>query len=193
MESVKIQRPFQLNSSPEGVLRISSDRDDRMGAKIKTQKNLLGFKQNPKKSLDQNLSPKECHAEFPSHNKNFCIKWFNTKNRNISFRLQNSRFFLKITKEIGSDLLFVCSRVVKLVAKIRTVLQSTLVLNTPKNPYLNQANKKLLAKIFLTKKIPKSKISNPQKPCDHPCHSKSGVPSHPPPPHLPRNSSYKKF
>ena len=73
MESVKIQRPFQLNSSPEGVLRISSDRDDRMGAKIKTQKNLLGFKQNPKKSLDQNLSPKKCHAEFPSHNKNFCI------------------------------------------------------------------------------------------------------------------------
>ena len=181
MESVKIQRPFQLNSSPEGVLRISSDRDDRMGAKIKTQKNRLGFKQNPKKSLDQNLSPKKCHAEFPSHNKNFCIKWFNSKNRNISFRLQNSRFFLKITKEIGkeigSDLLFDCSRVVKLVAKIRTVLQSTLVLNTPKNPYLNQATKKLLAKIFLTKNISKSKISNLQKPFDHPCHLKSGVPS----------------
>ena len=39
----KIQRPyttFQLNSSAEAFeLRISSDRDDRMGAKIKTQKN----------------------------------------------------------------------------------------------------------------------------------------------------------
>ena len=39
-----------------GVLRISSDGDDRMGAKIKTQK----------KSLDQKLTPKESHAELPS-------------------------------------------------------------------------------------------------------------------------------
>ena len=38
MESVKNSTSFQLNSSPEGVLRISSDRDDRMGAKIKTPK-----------------------------------------------------------------------------------------------------------------------------------------------------------
>ena len=30
-----------------------------------------GKNQNPKKSLDQNLSPKKSHAEFPSHNKNF--------------------------------------------------------------------------------------------------------------------------
>ena len=63
----KIQRPFQLNWSPDGVLRISSDRDDQTGAKIKTPQNPLGFKQNPKKSLDQNLSPKKSHAEFPSH------------------------------------------------------------------------------------------------------------------------------
>ena len=41
-----------------------------MGAKIKTQKNILGFKQNTKNSLDQNLTPKKFHAEFPSH-KNF--------------------------------------------------------------------------------------------------------------------------
>ena len=41
-----------------GVLRISSDEDDRMGRKIKTQKYPLGFKQNPKKSLDQNFTPK---------------------------------------------------------------------------------------------------------------------------------------
>ena len=57
----KIQRPFQLNSSPEGVLPISSDRDDRIGGKNQT----------PKKSLDQNLPPKKSHAEFPSHYKNF--------------------------------------------------------------------------------------------------------------------------
>ena len=41
-----------------------------MGAKIKTQKNPLGFKQNPKKSLDQNLTPPKSHAKFLSH-KNF--------------------------------------------------------------------------------------------------------------------------
>ena len=40
------------------------------GAKIKTQKNPLSFKQNPKTSLDKKLSPKKSHAELPSHNKN---------------------------------------------------------------------------------------------------------------------------
>ena len=42
------------------VLRISSDGDDRMGAKIRT----------PKKSLGPATKPKKSHAEFPSH-KNF--------------------------------------------------------------------------------------------------------------------------
>ena len=42
-----------------------------MGAKIKTPKNPLhGLYTKPKKSLDQNLTPKKSHAEFPSH-KNF--------------------------------------------------------------------------------------------------------------------------
>ena len=53
--------------SPVGVLRMSSDRDDRMGAKIKNPKNPKGFKQNPTKSLDQNLTPKKSHAKFPSY------------------------------------------------------------------------------------------------------------------------------
>ena len=52
------------------VLRISSDRDDRMKAKIKTQKNPQGFQQNPKKYLKQKLTPKKSHVEFLSH-KNF--------------------------------------------------------------------------------------------------------------------------
>ena len=39
---------------PGGVLRISGDGDDRTGAKIKTQKIPLGFKQNPRKYLDKN-------------------------------------------------------------------------------------------------------------------------------------------
>ena len=46
------------------VLRISSDRDGRMGAKIKTPKNPCGVKQNPKKPLDQNLTPKNPMPNF---------------------------------------------------------------------------------------------------------------------------------
>ena len=49
-----------------GVLRVFSDGDGRMGAKVKTRKNPLSFQQNPKKSLDQKLTPKKSHAEFPS-------------------------------------------------------------------------------------------------------------------------------
>ena len=46
----------------------------------------------------------------------------------------------------------------------------------PKSLYLNQATQKILAKIFLPKKILKSKISNPKKSLDHPGHLKSRVP-----------------
>ena len=53
------------------------------------------------------------------------------------------------------------------------------VLNTQKNPYLNQATQKNTCQIFLPKKIPESKLSNPKKSFNHPCHLKSGVP--PPP------------
>ena len=60
----------KIKQLPRGVLRNLSDRDDRMGAKIKTRKNPQGFKQNLKKSLDQHLTPQKSHAEFPSH-KNF--------------------------------------------------------------------------------------------------------------------------
>ena len=53
------------------VLRISSDMDDRMVGKIKTPKNPYDLKTNPpKKSLDQNLTLKKCHAQFPRQ-KNF--------------------------------------------------------------------------------------------------------------------------
>ena len=63
-----------------------------------------------------------------------------------------------------------------------TIMNLQIVLNTPKNPYLNQATpKKILAKISLPKKIPKLRISNPKKSFDHPCQLGSRVPtSHPP-------------
>ena len=56
------------------VSRNLSDRDDRMGAKIKTPKNPQGFQQNPKKYKDKHLPPppphqpakKNSHAKFPS-------------------------------------------------------------------------------------------------------------------------------
>ena len=58
--------PKRQKFIPRGVLRVSSDGDDRMGVKIKTQKNPQSFQQNPKNSLDQKLTPKKSHAELPS-------------------------------------------------------------------------------------------------------------------------------
>ena len=56
-----------------------------------------------------------------------------------------------------------------------------LFLIAQKNPYLNQATQKILAKIFLPKKIPKTKISTPPKSLYHPCSLNSGVQSVAPP------------
>ena len=47
------------------------------------------------------------------------------------------------------------------------------VLNIQKNPNLNQATQKNTRQILLRKKIPQSKISNPKKSFNHPCHLKS--------------------
>ena len=49
----------------------------------------------------------------------------------------------------------------------------------PESGYKSSYQKKILAKIFLPKKLAKSKILKPKKSFDHPCHLKSGVP-HPP-------------
>ena len=58
----------------------------------------------------------------------------------------------------------------------RTITKLQIILSTQKNPYLNQATQKIPAKIFLSKKIPKSKFSNPKRSVNLPCHLKSGVP-----------------
>ena len=52
------------------LLRILSDRNDRMGAKIKPKKIPRASNKTEKKSLCQNLTPKKSNAEFASH-KNF--------------------------------------------------------------------------------------------------------------------------
>ena len=62
-----------------------------------------------------------------------------------------------------------------------TATNLQVVLNTQKHPYLNQATQKNTCQIFLPKKLPESKISNPKKSFDHPRHLKSGVPPPPPP------------
>ena len=65
------------------------------------KKNPLGFKQNSKKSLDQNLTPKKSHAEFPSH-KNF-QKALNDITRRIEilvFNTQKTPYFNQATQEI---------------------------------------------------------------------------------------------
>ena len=64
MESVK-NSASSYNFSAE-LKRIGGIPDFRWQGWLNGGKN-----QNPKKSLDQNLSPKKSHAEFPSHNKNF--------------------------------------------------------------------------------------------------------------------------
>ena len=105
---------FCLNTCVPGwVLRISSDRDDQMGAKIKSKKNPQGLKQNPRKSLDQNLTPQKSHAGFPSH-KNF--------QRNFAAGI----------------------------CRNYQVMNLHIVLNTHKNPYLNQASPKNTCQNFPT-------------------------------------------
>ena len=74
------------------------------------------------KTLDQNLTPKNSHAQFPSH-----------------------KIFHKALTDMTRKI-------------------ETLVLNTPKNPHLNQAIQKNTFQNFPTKKISKSKISNQKNP-----------------------------
>ena len=56
----------------QGVVRISSDRDDRMGGGGGGGRG----DQNPKESLDQKLNPQKSHARFLSmENFQKTIKW----------------------------------------------------------------------------------------------------------------------
>ena len=54
-----------INSQGREAHWISSDADDRMEAKNQNPKKYLLFPKKPKTSLDQNLTPKESHTEFP--------------------------------------------------------------------------------------------------------------------------------
>ena len=116
---------------------------------------MIEFKQNPKNFLDQKLTPKKCHDEFPN--------------------LQNSQRAVEdIThNKKGSQDMRVLPR----------YHESSDCFEYPKNPYLNQATQNNTCQIFATQnKISESKISKlPPKSFNHPRHFNSGV--HPPPPH----------
>ena len=61
-------RPKGKTFCPGGILRISRDRDDRMGLKIKTRKKSLGLSTKPTQNplIKIKLTPKKSHAEFLS-------------------------------------------------------------------------------------------------------------------------------
>ena len=114
-----------------GILRISSDRDDRMGPKIKTQKSPWDSQQNPKKSLDQKLSPQKSHAEFLS--------------------LENL--------QKGKPVCLYLNHRTTWLGYAGTMTNLQIVLNSQKNPYLNQATQKnILAKFFYPKKSQNQKF-----------------------------------
>ena len=95
-----------------------------------------GKNQNPQKFLDQNLTPQKFHAQFLS-NKNFrkALKWYNMKNRNVC----NGVFVFVYSYTAGIH---------------GNYHESSDCFEYPqKNPYLNQATKKILVKIFLLKKF----------------------------------------
>ena len=90
-----------------------------------------------------------------------------------NFILTTLEHLLKTTRTREVWLYFICRTTQPGRAGTTTNLQ--IVLNTQKNPYLNKATQKNTCKIFLPKKIPESKISDPKKSFDHPRHLKSTV------------------
>lgn len=122
-----------LEFYPGRVLRLSCDRDDRVGAKIKTENNPQRFHQNPKKS----------HSKFPS--------------------LKISQKALKgITQKINWKLnVCICgwdSRAQPPIFILFWIPQKV-----PTYTPVNQVTQKNTCQIFPPKRIPETKISSPQK------------------------------
>ena len=88
----------------------------------------------PKKSLDQNLSPQKSQAEVPSH-KNF--------QRNYTARIRGDH-----TQELSHA---------------GTITNLQIVLNSQKNPYLNQPTQKNTCQNFSTQKKPEIENFTPIK------------------------------
>jgi len=130
----------------------------KWGQKSKPQKIPQASNKTPKKSSDQNLTPKKSHAKFPSH-KNF-LKALND-----------------ITQKIETLVVeCLCLFIHHTIWELNCSMNLQTVWNTQKNPYLNQATQKNTWQNFRTQKNPEIKNFNPQlKSFDHPCHLKSRV------------------
>ena len=154
-----------MNNPPQGgytgfqVIRIiECPAPGSNGGKNQNPKNSLGLPTKPQKLPGQKIDPKKSHAEFPSL-ENF-QKALNDVTKNKT--------------EIDCLCLFLHHAIWSCHTSTTTSLQ--IVLNTQKNPFLNQATEKKCFPNLLPKKIPDSKVSNPKKSFDHPYHLKSGVP-----------------
>ena len=132
-----------LEFYPGRVLRLSCDRDDRVGVKIKTENNPQRFRQNPKKSLDQKLTPKKSHAKFPS--------------------LKIAQKALKgITQKINWKLnVCICGWDSQTQPPIFILFW--IPQKVPTYTPVNQVTQKNTCQIFPPKRIPETKISSPQK------------------------------
>ena len=124
------------NQNPKESLRQSNPPPKK--------KNPWGFQQNPQKLHGQKLNTKKSHAVLPS------LKNFQKTLNGVTCTLFGSTIFAELR---GRD-----ARALPQIFKLFWI--------PPKNPYLNPATAtpKNTCPIFLPKKIPESKISNPKCP-----------------------------
>lgn len=125
---------FTLKCRPRRELRISSARDDRMGARISTPKKPLRLPTNPKQSLVQKLT----HKNIPC---------------------QISKPYKKPQNKFGGT--FFAELCLWEYAGATTNLH--IVLNTPKNNYFNQATQKNTLQISLPPTQSQNQRSETQK------------------------------
>ena len=103
-----------------GVLRCSSDGDDRIRVKIKNPQKSLGLPAKPpKNSLEQNWPAKKIHVEFPSL-KNLQKIWNNITQ--------------KVWSYLSAELLGWDKQALPRIFRLFWIY--------PRNPYLNQATQK---------------------------------------------------
>ena len=135
-----------------GGLRISSHGNDRMRAKLETQKKSLGLQTKPKKFPGPKANPKK-----------------------IPWRISKPSKFPESRRGYNTQQ----KKAAKIRGYYHDTTNPQIVLNIQTNTYLNQATPKKYVPNFPTQnKIPESKISNlPQKSFDHPRHLNSGVPT----------------
>ena len=131
-----------------GIPRISSNRDDQMGSKIKTKNYPYRLLAKPHWNIPKSKfnSPKNAMPNWRA--RKICQKKLNCNTtREIEFFKKVWLYFNHRTWQPGYT---------------STTKNLQIVLNTPQNPYLNQAIRKNTR--ISDQKISESKISNPKSP-----------------------------